>query len=557
MSRFHCMQTRALLAALLGVGSLAASERYQSGHDIEAVALSPVAASERLVVGDDFDRLAAEVAAPERFADHRPAWRVERRTFSFQHYDKTVTKRFAVVLDGDREVAVLRSGDFIVCAQTPADADRTFRMPTERLHLDNLPGPLVLTWPWFKDFRYHGAIYWDDGDGRGDGRRWEVSDRHLALVQRRQTDAFEVAARWVFTVDPVFGYRLDVQHDLSFPEPVAEGAHKLHIATFTPGCYVPWAEASWFDRTVYTPPGGGLRGWANNLLAIDRSDSGKDFAWRDGGFIGYLPAPGGWGWLFTRQDRSGPTVKLSICNAHNDFHSTIPIPELTLGNDGRARHRWTRRLLAVPPEIGQHLWDTVDLNQRGHTTLIIAIGATEDFEAQPKSVAEPHRGLVWTARHPEIVSGDARSGEQSIRIAGRSWPNLPQVSLVPGRDYRLEGWFKIEPWSEEQRQAAVAKAQRNHQRAVEWARAKGKPVPSAPDLTGPPEAYIRGDYYQWSPHSDPMVVEQTTTRATRTDGAWEHVVLDFTVPDWGPFINISFHADRCTALLDDFTLIER
>jgi hypothetical protein len=51
-----------------------------------------------------------------------------------------------------------------------------------------------------------------------------------------------------------------------------------------------------------------------------------------------------------------------------------------------------------------------------------------------------------------------------------------------------------------------------------------------------------------------MVEKQSTTRATGKNGSWEHVVLGFTAPAWGPFINITFVADYCTALLDDFAL---
>jgi hypothetical protein len=50
-----------------------------------------------------------------------------------------------------------------------------------------------------------------------------------------------------------------------------------------------------------------------------------------------------------------------------------------------------------------------------------------------------------------------------------------------------------------------------------------------------------------------MIEKQATTAATRV-GEWEHVVLDFTAPAWGPFINISFVVENGMALLDDFAL---
>jgi hypothetical protein len=175
--------------------------------------------------------------------------------------------------------------------------------------------------------------------------------------------------------------------------------------------------------------------------------------------------------------------------------------------------------MALPPEMSAHVWDKIDLIQRNATGLIVKIGETENFERQPVPLTEPARGLVWTSGEPPLVKGDAHSGMHSIKIKGTSWPNLPQISLQPETKYRLEGWFKI--------------------------------VEAEPGAS--PRAYIKGDYYEWSPHTGPMVEKQSTTAATRV-GEWEQVVLDFTAPAWGPFINISFVAENCTALLDDFAL---
>jgi len=50
-------------------------------------------------------------------------------------------------------------------------------------------------------------------------------------------------------------------------EPEA-GKLKMAGGTFCPGNYVPWKEAALYDRTVFTPSKGGLRGWGNNLGSL-------------------------------------------------------------------------------------------------------------------------------------------------------------------------------------------------------------------------------------------------------------------------------------------------
>jgi hypothetical protein len=136
-------------------------------------------------------------------------------------------------------------------------------------------------------------------------------------------------------------------------------------------------------------------------------------------------------------------------------------------------------------------------------------------------------------------------------LKGRSWPNLPQISLQPGKKYRLEGWFKLSAWTAEELAAEQAKdkAQRENLKK------KGQPLPPEIDWAQlKPSGYIVGDFYEWSPHTGPMLVKQCTSKATRSDGVWEHVKLDFESPIWGPFINIVFMVEQGTAWFDDFAL---
>jgi hypothetical protein len=537
-----------LLAGLM----LAVAAGMQEGTLLSTVELNRVeSAPVRLLAGDEVDEMEAHLKPPARFEHYRPQWRVEKRSFTFQHFSKTETKAFTVIRDGDKAVGVMRSGDIMLLALHPTAASTNIHMPTERLHLDNLLGPSLPTWAFIKDVKSHGSIYETTGDKGQLREGWEVSDKHLVFIRKLALDDYSIEARFVFTVDPVFGYRIDAVRELQFHKPVPKDKYKLGAGTFTPGCYVPWKDATIYNRTVYTPSAGRMKGWANNLLCMDRCDAGNDFDWRDGGFIAYLTAPESWSACFTRQDGAGPTKTLSICNAHNDFHIGLTVPELTEAKDGLYPYRYVHRLMGLPPELSAHVWNNMSLIQSNATGLIIRIGETEDFEKQPVPLTEPARGLVWTSGEPKIVKGGAHSGEHSIQIKGRSWPNLPQISLRPNQRYRLEGWFKVTPFTAEEMTAAKqADAKRR-----EELKSKNKPLPPEIDWdNAQPAAFIQGDYYEWSPHTGPMVEKQSTTRATGKNGSWEHVVLDFTAPAWGPFINITFVADYCTALLDDFAL---
>ncbi len=532
----------------------------QPGRDIEPVAAVDVAAApQRIVCGDEIDTLAARLEPPQRFADHASRWRVERRTFTFAHHEGEQTRTWEVIFDGERVVALRRSGDIQLIARTPDDAPTAVALPTERFHLDTMLGPSLPTWGFLKRVKTHGSIYEEMGDRALIQERWERSDDHLALVLEQELPGQVNDVRFVFTCDPVYGYRIDAVYDISYPQRPEFGPKaRLPAGTFTPGCYVPWSYQAWFDRTVYTPGGGGIRGWANNLVTMDRCDRDrKAFSWRDGGYIAYLPDPAGWSPCFTRQDGGGTTSKLRICNAHNDFHITIPLQQVELAQeeDGGYRLHFVHRLLHLPPELTAHVWDAVELICQNQHSLVVSLGEVEDFEDQPTALTQAARGLVWTSHAPEIVTGTARSGERSIRISGRDWPNLPQVSLLPGVRYRLEGWYRIEPWPADR--VAAARAQLAQKDAEHRAKLREQRHPLPPPIDWQslePGASIGADYYEWSPYSNPMLSYMRTDRALVSRAGWQHVKLDFTAPHWGPFVNLHFDARLCDALLDDFAL---
>jgi len=542
-----------LLSLSISAPTPAGVQQGENPRDVEV--LEADVDRPRLVVGDEIDALERAIEPPHRFADREPRWRVDRRDFTFAHYQRTQKKTHEVVWDGERAVALIRSGDIVLLARTPDHAETAVNLPTERMHLDNLPGPSLPTHQFVnRKVQTHGSIYEESGDKAVLRDTWtRTRDGKLIYARRQSLTDYNVEARFVFSVDPVYGYRIDAEREVLFRRRPEPGKVTMNGGTFTPGCYTPWAETAVFDRTVYTPTAGGVVGWANNLLTMDRCDADKQaFDWRDGGFIAYLPDREGWSVAFTRRDGTG-RVPMSLCNAHNDFHIKFALGEASVGatGDGRWRFAPVHRLMALPPEMTAAVWDRAELIQAKTASLIVTVGEVEDFERQPVPLTEPARGLVWTAKHPEIVEGVAHSGNQSVRFTGRSWPNLPQVSLQPGAAYRLEGWYKLEPWADDQWQAAIAKDKKRRKKLA----ANGKPLPPPVDWaarkanTG---AWITGDFYEWSPHTGPMLEKMKTTTATPDHEGWQHVVLDFTTPDWGPAINIAFVAEGCTAYLDDF-----
>lgn len=544
MRRWVCAV--AVLAAMaLGVIDVAAGQ----GTNVEAIAVEPSTAPARLVVNDEIDRLEGELKLPRRFAQHKPHWRVEWRTFVFQHVSGPKESRWRVVLDGDNVVALVLSGDIHLAAFDPTKAKPRLDLPTGRYHMDHFVGPKIDTGPLLESVKADGNLSAEDLESRRPRDQWVGSDTTLTLIRRQTTPTRSVTNRFTFTVDPVYGYRIDGEYQATFSQ--APTKVKMASHSYCPGIYIPWRENELYDYTIYTPAGatpGKYRGWASNVYCIDRC---QHLPFADPGFIAYPSKdPEGWSPVLTRNDGTGP-AKIGQCNAGHGPGFTYELPALKQGAEGKYTFRATRRLLGLPPEVRKHLLANTDLHQRGATGVFLRIGMMESFEGQPLDLTKPVRGLIWTSNGPKLAEGIAHTGNKSLTVKGRVWPNLPQVILKPSTRYRLEGWFKIVPWTKEQLAAARAKdtAQR------EELRKKGKALPAEIDWDkASPQAYIRGDLFEWSPHTGPMLVKQTTNMATGTTGEWEHVTLDFQTPAWDPFINISLHAENCTAYLDDFQL---
>jgi hypothetical protein len=474
-----------------------------------------------LARADDIDSLAAKVRPPERYKDYRADFRVEVRHFAFHQANGAVEERdLPVVLDGPKVVALLRSGDINLIARSPDLAKTTLDITIGRYHLDTMLGPSLPTWQWLKPVKVHGAIYAEGEATIAPEDRWEGGGRTLAFVRElKAPPEAHVLHRFTFSVDPVFGYRIDGRYDAGLKE-VPEGkARAFTSGTFCPGCYTVWPETAVYDRTVITVPGvEGFIGYANNLLNMDRFDGDRRrTTWRKDGFIAYLDPKTGWSVVRTRDSQGGEPA-MPICNAHNDFHVHIPLEDAyARAADGLYHLAFHHRLMALPPEMTKYIWDHMQMPTMGGPGVFIRFGRVEDFEDQPIPLDRPTRGLCWTSGGPSISTDEAHSGNKSLFLKSTSWPNLPQVSLKPNSTYRLEAWFKVEG------QGA--------------------------------RAYMKGDFYEWSPHTGKMLVLQQTSPVEAGQG-WQRSFLEFTTPAWDPFINIKFVVEGGgTAWLDDFNLI--
>ncbi len=540
------------------------------------------------VAADEFDALVEKIDPPARFADHKPQFSVDRREFTFQHYQKKITWAFYVVMDHDRHVALIpeqgfHAGTIYVQDFRPTHAPKQLDMPTERWHIDTARGCELQTQAYMPDdFGQTAASFRFDVSkdksrltmvrhfkGTATYNRWAHRDKQPQRVDATNT--------FVFRVDPVLGYVIDGTYDIK-----AERFPKRYQFTSVAqsGRYSVWPGEETCFRNICTPIGEeGYKGYYMNQPSIIRGR----LSCRDGGFAGYLNDETGWSFITTVDGGNAP---IGVCNAHADLDLTTVIPkDLQADSDGLKHWVQKHRALAAPPEVTKYLWDSMQVLFEGQRRMEIRLGKVEDFEDQPLPMTTRERGLAFTGNDPPLSDGIARSGEKALIVNGHLWPNIPQVNLQPGVKYHMEAWVKVEKWSDEKLKQREADLKARHERSRERleeniakyekeiadAKAKGKtPDKRTTDRLakakaqlaawqpfegiGQQEAYIKGDFYEWSPHSGPMLTRQRTSVATPGKEDWQKIELDFVAPDWGPFINIVFAADNCTAYMDDFVL---
>jgi hypothetical protein len=507
-----------------------------------------------LAPADEVDELVRKLDAPERFADHKPQWKVEKKAFDFEHVKGPITWHFYMIRDGDRTVAVMpmegfHSGTIYVQDFRPGHAPKEVPMPTERWHIDTAIGSEIRTDQYIPvkegqtDATYDFKV---DGEKLILTRRYEgtATISKWAHKVKKREETIDVTNTFVFRVDAKLGYVVDGTYDTRVkPRPPAVECASLA----TSGRYSLWPGTETCYRVASSPVGEKkYAGYYLNLAAIGAA--GGSFTCRDGGFVAFLDDKSGWSPAMTLE---GGKAKLVVCNAHADQDFVVRWPKDSKPDeDGFHHYVVKQRLLALPPEVTKYVWDKMDVAHEGRKKVQIRVGGTEDFEDQPLPYTTRVRGLTFTGRGPEISTEHARSGERSMVVKGRVWPNLPQLNLQPNTKYRLEAYFRVEPWSEEQKAAAIEKAKKR----IAKQRKKGKEVEDFAGLDEP-EAFIQADFYEWSPYSGKMLVKNRTTAAKPGKDGWRKVAVEFTTPKWGPFVNISFVARNCNAWMDDFTFV--
>lgn len=513
-------------------------------------------------LADEVDGLVAQLKPPARFAGHRPQWAVRKAQATFEGMNGPETLPFWHVMDGDRYVAIIPTGGFhngTVYVQDfrPGEAPRELKLPSERWHIDTSVGTELRT----DNFIPSAPIGDDDatwqwkaeGDTLTCVRRFKGNARFNRWAHRTKTEvAVDATNTIVFRVDPQLGYVVEATYDI-WTDPPPKTYEYTSAATS--GRYLLWPGQATCFRHAITPVGSkGIIGYACNHGATKKHPKGTC---RDGGFVAFLNDKTGWSPTTTLT--RGGDAQLVICGAHTDldFVLTWPDPPTTradgLKHNGIVKHR----ILALPPELTRHVWDTMELLHAGEHKLMVRFGVLEDFEDQPLELTTRERGMPWNA---EVTERFARSGKKAITFSGASGHGDPQIALKPSTRYRVEAWVKVVDWTPEERKAADD-AQRARieqaQKAAEQAKARGKEARPVPPFkpAGEAAAYLTGWTYQWSPHTD-KPIESYKSNVAQAGGDWQHLAFEFTTPPWGPFIQLAFHADNCTVYLDDFQFRE-
>jgi hypothetical protein len=248
---------------------------------------------------------------------------------------------------------------------------------------------------------------------------------------------------------------------------------------------------------------------------------------------------------------------LTVCGPHTDLDVTLDMTKVLRERKGDMNRYVVRhRMVGMPPEMTKYVWDNMNLLHKGERKLLLRMGQLEDFEDQPLDVCGRHRGLTIGG----TVSEDfARSGKKSLKFTGTLRNGNPTLCVRPDRKYRMEAWMKVVEWpaadrqaAEEARKAALEKAKADAEKALAAGK-QPRPVADAKPL-GPAQAYMTVAYALYD--LDPPVAPPMKSNVVNPGGDWQHVVLDFTSPKWGPSLRLGLTAENCTVYMDDFQLAE-
>ncbi len=512
---------------------------------------------------DEVDDLVTKLKPEVRFRDHTPDFSVEKKTFTFHQMPTENNPSgktqwpFWVIKDGRKHVAIVcikgfHSGTVYLLTHDPTKASTKLEMPTERWHIDTAIGSEIRTDCFIppsegdKDKTYD----WSKGGEtltlvrrfKGKAKYYKWPNAH----RRKMDQTIDTTNTIVLRCDPVFGYVVEATFD-SKAKPIPRRIE--YVSAAPAGRYSLWPGTETCYRTAITPEGEkGYSGYYLNLAAIDLCDNNrKKFRCRDGGFASFLNDKTGWSPTTTLD---GGVANLVVCNAHADVDFDVQWPKVKPDGQGMGHLVVKHRLLFLPPKLTRHVWDRMEVRFKDLRKVAIRLGDTETFEDQPLPLTTRVRGLSFAGPGPKITTDDAHSGKRSMVVDGRVWPNLPQIALKPNTRYHMEAWIKVTPWSETQKKQHLEKIRKDNLKREE----KGKPLREVPDIDDlKARAYIRGDFYQWTPHSPDRAKRQQTSDALPGKG-WQKVTLDFTTPRWGPFIDVVFVCENGTALVDDFVL---
>lgn len=422
---------------------------------------------------DDVDKIVRLIQPPQRFASHRPRFRAEKYTHTFTYASGDRETEFFLVKDGPRYVALIQvnGGTIRLLSHSPETAPSKLELPRHRITLERSFGTVLRTDAYIPSDAEDSFEFSEGGETLTLVRRFKGTTSFDTWSHKsREPETIDETNTFVFRCDPVFGYTIDGTYQTAVkPAPT----RFEYFSAMTAGICDVWYSRDDVSRTVFTPAHEeGFEGWGLNFAAIDWCDGDKSkVTCRDGGFGGYLNQATGWSPVFTVQ---GAEPYFVVCNAHADLDFVIPWDKFAQADEEGVSHLRVRtRVLALPPEITRHVWDTMSMRFEDARRVMIRIGRLEDFEDQPLPVTSDVRGLTSTGGGPKISTQYAHSGTKSIIIPhGRFWPNLPQVPLEGGSRYRLAASVKLVPWSAEERVAEEKKARER----IEKRRAAGKEV---------------------------------------------------------------------------------
>lgn len=516
----------------------------------------------------EIQKVVDELRPPARFKNHKAKFSYEKINVSFEHKNGPEAMDMWIIRDNGKVAAVMPTTGFHggwLYLQTwdPAMTKSEPDLPKDRWHCDTQVGASIRTEHFMPSKRW----------GGGESNAWYVVDggEKLVLVRTMKGEVninewemkfkgkVDAVSTFVLRVDPIFGYVVDATWETGM-NPAPKSIQ--YCSLYPPYISNPWFETH--EMVVVSPVGStGYVAHFNNHAAVGKCGSGG-WSCRDGGLAAYLDTKTGWS---VAMPAIGGNARLGVCNVHADQDFCVDWPTNAVKDaEGFVRNTFQTRLCWLPPELTKHLRDKAEVKFRDGRCVIIPVGKLENFEDQPASVASVKPGMTFTEWPGATISEtESHSGKKSLQVRGRLWPNLPQLVLKPSQKYRITAWIKVAGPTPEQKEKAkqdfAANAERQkaaHAKKMDRLRKEGKESEITEfkdpvwDDAAVAEAWISGNFYEWTPHSHQRDGEISTSRVKAGEG-WKQVSVEFVSEKWGPFSDLAFHCSNSgTAYFDDF-----